>query len=289
MSMSRRKIIKLTGAGSLLGSLQPLLARGGESARMPAVFVGHGTPLHAIWDNRFTRGWARMGQDLPKPKAILSISAHWITRGGVYVTGNADTKVVYDVRGFPQELYEVKYEAPGEPALAQEVASSIKTTPALTNDQWGYDHGTWAVLTHMYPDADIPVIQLSINYAMSPEAHFQMGREIAFLRERGVLIFGSGNFVHNLPMMGSRTEEVPAYPWAVEFSEVVGKWVDEREFQKVVEFQDLGMLAQMAHPTYDHFLPFLVTLGTASEQDELRWTNQGIVSGSMDMKCLIIS
>lgn len=290
MTMSRRQIIKATGAGAVLSALEPALAAAGEAeASMPAVFVSHGTPLHAIWENEYTRGWARLGQDLPRPKAILSISAHWITRGGVYLTGNAKPPVIYDMRGFPPELYQVKYPSPGEPALASDIAGRIATTPALTNEDWGYDHGTWVVLTHMYPGADIPVIQLSINYAMPPEQHFALGRELAFLRERGVLILGSGQFVHNLRLMGSRTEDIPPYPWAEEFSETVGDWVDQRDFGKVVEFRKLGELAQLAHPTWDHFLPLLSVLGAASDRDELKWTNRGIMSGSMDMKCLVVS
>lgn len=288
MSMSRRKILKATGAGAVLSALEPALAVPGDSAPMPAVYISHGTPLHALWDNRYTRGWAELGRQLPRPKAILSLSAHWITRGGVYVTGNPDPDVIYDVRGFPPELYQVKYEAVGDRELAEEIAAAIRTTPALTNEDWGYDHGTWVVLSHMYPAADIPVIQLSINYGMPPEQHFELGRELAFLRERGVLILGSGQFVHNLPLMGSRTEEVPPYPWAIEFSELVGGWVDQRDFQKVVEFRKLGRLAELAHPTWDHFLPLLSVLGATTEQDSLRWTNHGIMSGSMDMKCLVV-
>src|SRR5690606_3341766 len=274
------------GAGAVLSALEPLLAQSKEpSARMPALFVSHGTPLHAIWENDYTRGWAALGKALPRPKVILSLSAHWITRGGVYVTGNPIPQVVYDVRGFPAELYETRYETVGDPRLAAEIVSRIKSTPALTNEQWGYDHGTWVVLTHMYPEADIPVIQLSINYGMPPEQHFALGQELAFLRERGVLVMGSGQFVHNLPLMGSRTEEVEPYPFAIEFGETVGAWVEERDFRKVVNFQSLGELASLAHPTYDHFLPLISTLGLVDDKDELSWLNQGIMSGSMDMRC----
>lgn len=288
MSMSRRKILKATGAGAVMAALEPGLVRGAvKTEPMPALFISHGTPMLALWDNEYTRGWARLGRDLPRPRAILSISAHWITQGGIYVTGNADPQVIYDMRGFPNELYQVRYEAVGDRALAEEIAGRITTTPALTNDQWGYDHGTWVVLRHMYPEADIPVIQLSINYAMPPEQHFALGRELAFLRERGVLILGSGQFVHNLRMMGSRTEEVEPYPWALEFSETVGGWVDRRDFGQVVDFQKLGSLAELAHPTYDHFLPLLTVLGAVADSDELRWLNRGIMSGSMDMRCLV--
>lgn len=289
MSLSRRNILKASGAGAVLSSLESSLGMAAEpTPRMPAVFVSHGTPLHAIWENQYTRGWASLGQELPRPKAILSVSAHWITQGGIYVTGNADPEVVYDAKGFPPELYEVKYAARGNPDLAADIVSRINTTRAMTNGQWGYDHGTWVVLTHMYPAADIPVIQLSINYAMPPHQHFELGRELAFLRDRGVLILGSGQFVHNLRMMGSRTEEVPPYPWAEEFGEVVGGWVEARDFDRVVAFQELGELASLAHPTHDHFLPLLTVLGATSERDDLSWINRGIMSGSMDMRSLVV-
>src|SRR5690606_16206630 len=199
---------------------------------MPALFISHGTPLHAIWDNVYTAGWRELGAALPRPKAILSLSAHWITRGEVLLSAQEQPPVIYDVRGFPAPLYDVKYPSPGAPALAQSIVSELPAERmARTSDAWGYDHGTWAVLTHLFPQADIPVIQLSIDYGMSPAEHFRLGQQLAFLRTRGVMLMGSGQFVHNLPMMGSRTEEVAPLPFAIEFGDIVGKWVEEREFE----------------------------------------------------------
>jgi len=287
--MNRRHIIKAGSAGAIFAALQPLLGKAAETPRMPALFISHGTPLHAIWDNVYTRGWRALGPTLPRAQVILSISAHWISRGEVLVTAQPDPAVVYDVRGFPAPLYQVKYPAPGAPALALEIIAGAPLQRIRAAADWGYDHGTWAVLTHLFPAADIPVIQLSIDYGMAPAAHFELGRQLAFLRDRGVLIMGSGQFVHNLQLMGSRTEAVEPYPFALEFSEIVGKWVDDREFEKVQRFQSLGELAQLAHPTHDHFLPLLNVLGTVGPGDELAWINRGIMSGSMDMRCLVVS
>lgn len=287
--MNRRTIIKAGSAGAVLSVLQPVLGNAAATARMPALYISHGTPLHAIWDNQYTRGWRELGPTLPRPKAILSISAHWITRGEVLVSGQAAPPVIYDVRGFPAPLYQVKYPSPGDPTLAATLVTEVSGRKILTSDAWGYDHGSWAVLTHLFPVADIPVIQLSIDYGMTPAQHFELGQQLAFLRERGVLLMGSGQFVHNLPLMGSRTEEVPPYPFAVEFGDVVGKWIEERDFVKVQRFQSLGELARLAHPTWDHFLPLLSVLGTVDAVDSLSWVNRGIMSGSMDMRCLVVS
>jgi len=287
--MKRRKIIQASSAGAILALLQPLLGRAQAAERMPALFISHGTPLHAIWDNQYTQGWRELGRVLPRPKAILSLSAHWLSRGEVLVTGQAEPPVIYDARGFPAPLYQVKYPSPGNPALAEELIKGLPEQRIRTSSDWGYDHGTWVVLTHLFPEADIPVIQLSLDYAMPPQEHFALGRQLAFLRERGVLVLGSGQFVHNLPLMGSRTEAVEPYPFAIEFGEIVGKWVEDREFDKVQHFQSLGELARLAHPTWDHFLPLLNVLGTVNDTDSLLWVNRGIMSGSMDMRCLVVT
>ena len=286
--MNRRKVIQVGGAGSLLSVLEPVLGQV-EPARMPALFVSHGTPLHAIWDNPYTQGWRTLGAELPRPKAIVSISAHWISRGEVLLSAQEQPPMIYDARGFPAPLYDVKYPSPGDPALAADITAQLPAYAARTSADWGYDHGTWVVLKHLFPDADIPVIQLSVDYAMAPPQHLELGRQLAFLRERGVLVLGSGQFVHNLPLMGSRTEEVEPYPFAIEFGDIVGQWVENREFRKVAHFQSLGELARLAHPTWDHFLPLLSVLGTVDDTDTLSWSNRGIMSGSMDMRCLLAS
>ena len=283
--MKRRTVIQASGMGAVLQALEPVLAK--DAPRMPALFMSHGTPLLAIWDNDYTQGWRELGASLPRPQAILSLSAHWLTRGGVLVTAQERPPVIYDAQGFPPALYEVQYPAPGAPELAAEISQALTLRSAVNGD-WGYDHGTWVVLTHLFPEADIPVIQLSLDYDMSPQDQFALGRQLAFLRERGVLIMGSGQFVHNLRLMGSRTEPVEPYDWAVEFSEIVGNWVQGREFEKVQHYRSLGQLAMLAHPTWDHFIPLLNILGVVDKEDELRWMNRGIMSGSMDMRCLVV-
>ncbi|HWK53273.1 MAG TPA: 4,5-DOPA dioxygenase extradiol [Hyphomicrobiales bacterium] len=283
--MNRRSVIQASGMGAVLQAFEPVLAK--DAPRMPALFMSHGTPLLAIWDNEYTQGWRELGASLPRPQAILSLSAHWLTRGGVLVTAQERPPMIYDAQGFPPALYDVQYPAPGAPALAAEISGTLTLRSAL-NAEWGYDHGTWVVLTRLFPDADIPVIQLSLDYDMSPQEQFALGRQLAFLRERGVLIMGSGQFVHNLRLMGSRTEAVEPYDWAVEFSEIVGGWVEQREFAKVQHYRSLGQLAMLAHPTWDHFIPLLNVLGLVDKEDELRWVNLGIMSGSMDMRCLVV-
>jgi 4,5-DOPA dioxygenase extradiol len=286
--MNRRGVIQAGGMGAVLSALGPVLARAAETPRMPALFMSHGTPLLAIWeDNKYAQGWRELGKTLPKPTAILSLSAHWLTRGGVLLTAQEKPPVIYDARGFPPALYQVQYPSPGNPALAAEIAGKLEHPHALNAD-WGYDHGTWVVMKYLFPEANIPLIQMSLDYDMSPQEQFVLGQQLSFLRERGVMVIGSGQFVHNLRMMGSRTEEVEPYPWAVEFSEIVGGWVDQRDFQKVQDYRSLGELALLAHPTWDHFIPLLNVLGLVREDDELRWANQGIMSGSMDMRCLVV-
>jgi len=273
---------------AVLGALEPMLARAQDTGRMPALFMSHGTPLLAIWEeNEYAQGWRELGKSLPRPNAILSLSAHWLTRGGVYLTAQEQPPMVYDAQGFPPALYQVQYPSPGNPDLAKEITNALAYPSALNGD-WGYDHGTWVVMKYLFPDADIPMIQMSLDYAASPETQFELGKQLRFLRDRGVMIVGSGQFVHNLRLMGSRTEKIDPYPWALEFSETVGGWVTERDFQKVQRYRSLGELADLAHPTWDHFIPLLNVLGLVTEQDELRWVNQGIMSGSMDMRCLVV-
>ena len=260
------------------------------AARMPVVYISHGTPMNALWDNAFTRAWASLGQTLPRPEAIVSISAHWVTRGASGVTDNARPRMIYDMRGFPDPLYQVTYDAPGDPALAAELAARIRTGTVVASGDWGFDHGTWSVLKHMYPRADIPVIQLSINDDLTPRQHLDMGRELAYLRTRGVLILASGQFVHNLrEASGIEPDGVAPYDWAVEFGTAVDGWIQARDFEAVADFNSLGALATRAHPTDEHFLPLLYALGASTDEDRLDWVVEGIVNGCHDMRSLLIA
>jgi 4,5-DOPA dioxygenase extradiol len=255
---------------------------------MPALFIGHGTPLNGIWDNEFTRAWARLGSELPRPRVILSVSAHWVTPGGTHVTAGKAPPVIYDMYGFPAELYRIEYPAPGDDAFAESLCARLQSRRVTPSGEWGYDHGTWSVLVHMYPAAEIPVVQLSLDYNMSPEQHLEFARELDYLRDEGVLILGTGQLVHNLRLAGSRTRPVPPYDWAVEFDETCKAWVDARDFRSAARFHTLGELALMAHPTHEHYLPLLYALGVATDEDALTWVTEGIVSGCHSMRSLMV-
>ncbi|HEX5000249.1 MAG TPA: 4,5-DOPA dioxygenase extradiol [Terriglobia bacterium] len=240
-----------------------------DTDAMPALFVGHGTPMSAIQPNQWTSVWAEIGRRLPRPRAILSISAHWLTQGGSLVTVSEAPHMNYDMYGFPQPIYDIVYPAKGAPALAREVSEAL--TPALPvygDKAWGFDHGTWVVLKYMFPAADVPVIQLSIDYSKPPEFHLELGRRLAFLRRKGVLIIGSGNMVHNLQWRPGSNHDQP-FDWAVEFDRTIWERIQEGDYQAVAAFQKLGSMAAMSHPTYDHFLPLLYCLGLVTARDSV--------------------
>ena len=257
--------------------------------RMPVVFVGHGTPRSAVTQNEWTATWQKVGAQLPQPAAILAISAHWLTKGGALVTASRQPRMNYDFYGFPQEMYEVVYPAPGHLELAQEVQTQLGATlPVRADTEWGFDHGTWVVLKYMFPKADIPVIQLSIDYSRPPSFHYELAKQLQFLRTRGVLILGSGNMVHNLNMRPGMNNDRP-YDWAVEFDTRIWGHIQSGEHQSVVDFQKMGSVATQAHPSYDHFLPVLYCLGLKSENDELRVFNDNFQWPAVSMRSLIIA
>jgi 4,5-DOPA dioxygenase extradiol len=259
------------------------------AAAMPVVYISHGTPMNALWDNPFTRAWAALGRVLPRPAAIVSVSAHWVTRSGTGVTSDARPRTIYDMRGFPDELYRVTYDAPGDPALAAELAERVSTSRVVPSAEWGFDHGTWSVLRHMSPRADIPVVQLSIDDGLSGAGHLVLGRELSYLRERGVLILGTGQFVHNLrEASGIAPDDVAPYDWAVEFGDTIRASIEARDFEAVADFESLGPLAKRAHPTDEHFVPLLYALGASRDDDTLEWICEGIVNGCHDMRSLRI-
>lgn len=259
------------------------------TSRMPVVFIGHGTPRSAVSTNQWTASWEAFGAEIPRPAAILSISAHWLTRGGALVTASGQPRMNYDFGGFPDEMYRVVYPAPGDTQLAQELQTTLGgTLPVRPDTTWGFDHGTWVVLKYMFPKADIPVIQLSIDYSRPPAFHYELGKQLRFLRERGVLIFGSGNFVHNLNMRPGMNNDQP-YDWAVEFDAVMWKHVQDGDHGKIMDFQKLGTVAMQAHPTYDHFLPLLYCLGSKSEQDSVRAFNDNFQWPAVSMRSIVLA
>jgi 4,5-DOPA dioxygenase extradiol len=261
------------------------------SPRMPVLFLGHGSPMNAIEDNEYRRSWqalgAEFGKTYPKPQLILCISAHWITRGW-HLTGMAQPKTIHDFGGFPQALFDQQYPAPGAPAVAKQIAAGIaKPQVGIDDAEWGYDHGTWSVLKPMFPAADIPVLQLSMDYSRPPAEHFALGQQLKPLRDRGVLIVGSGNIVHNLRAVRREAGPMQAYPWAFEFDAKTAALLEKGALPELAEFQKLGQVAQLAHPTYDHYLPLLHAAGAVQPGEKMRFFNDRYQSGSIAMRSVV--
>ena len=248
---------------------------------LPAIFFGHGNPMNALTNNSYTAAWRRIGEEIPKPKAILSISAHWYVPG-TGVTIGAAPRTIHDFGGFPPELYQVRYPAPGAPDLARRVQHLLGPLPVTLDDSWGLDHGTWSVLCHVYPRADVPVVQLSIDATQPAVFHFDVGKRLAQLRDEGVLIAGSGNLVHNLRSYawGGNTEP---YEWAVRFETEARNLMTAGEFKPLVEYEKLGSDELLSVPTPDHYLPLLYVLGTGQVGEPVSFPVTGIEGGSISM------
>ena len=254
-----------------------------SSERMPLIFIGHGSPMNAIEDNIYSRKWTELGLELPRPQAILSISAHWLT-SGTYVTAMEKPRTIHDFGGFPAELFSQQYPAPGSPEIA-DLVQKMQPENLIGQDlNWGLDHGTWSVLKPMFPLADIPVVQLSIDYSKPPAYHFELAKQLGKLSEKGVLVMGSGNIVHNLRQLRFDGKSLD---WADEFDAQIARWIETGDDQSIVDFQHLGSLAQIAHPSYDHFLPLLYVLGMKSEPDNMEFFNTGFQMGSISMRSVI--
>lgn len=253
--------------------------------RMPVLFIGHGNPMNAITDTAYGRKWKQLGQTLQTPKAILCVSAHWMTSGNTKVAITAKPPTIHDFGGFPQALFDAQYPAPGSPEFAKLTIDLVKKTHILEDDEWGLDHGTWSILMQMFPQANIPVFQLSLDLAKSTQFHFDLAKDLKALREKGVLIIGSGNLVHNLGQLDFTNKKMD---WAVEFDEKMKKFIDEKDYQSVVNYQSLGAIAKKAHPSNEHFLPLLYTLGVADDKDKLSYFNESIDMGSISMRSVLL-
>jgi 4,5-DOPA dioxygenase extradiol len=249
---------------------------------MPALFIGHGSPMNALEDNMFTRGWRDVAATLPRPRAILCISAHWESRG-TWVQAAAAPQTIHDFRGFPQALFDVRYPAPGDPALARRIAAMIKSVKVEKTQDWGLDHGAWSVLRVLFPHADIPTLQLSIDSAQPGAFHYALGRELAALRDDGVLILGSGNIVHNLRTLNFRDPRPT--DWAVRFDDAVRARIAEHEHADLIDWTRLDAQAALAVPTPEHYLPLLYVLGAQRADDALRIFNAGYFS-TISMTCV---
>lgn len=252
--------------------------------RMPLVFLGHGSPMNAIEQTDASRSWAALGRSLPRPKAILVVSAHWMTQGATLVDVSALPRTIHDFSGFPEALRTLEYPASGAPELAREVVSLLASHHAEADDRWGLDHGAWSVLNHLYPQADVPVFQLSIDMTKDLDWHLEIGRELSTLRDRGVLILGSGNVVHNLSVMqfnGAPQE------FAEEFDTMFAEKLTQRDFKPLADRKGLGSLLKSAHPTVDHYLPALTIAGISSAKDELTFMTESIDLGSVSMRSFV--
>lgn len=255
----------------------------GNTSTMPVLFLGHGSPMNAIEENEFVKGFRKVSSEIEMPKAILVVSAHWETPG-TKVTAMDFPQTIHDFGGFPKALYEVQYPAPGSPALAKETQQLVKSTEVHLDDQWGLDHGAWSVIRHMYPEANVPIIQMSIDYRKSPQEHYQLAQELRALRNKGVLIVGSGNLVHNLRMVDwRRLNENYAFDWAEEASQKMSEFILNRDHENLVQFSKQGRAFQLSIPTPEHFLPLLYTLGLQDKNEEISLFNDKPLAGSLTM------
>lgn len=267
-----------------LNTLNSIASTFTATEKMPVLFLGHGSPMNAIEENEFVAGFRKTGKELPKPKAILVISAHWETRG-TYVTAMQSPRTIHDFGGFPKALFEVQYPAPGSPELAVETRDAIKKTEVRLDHSWGLDHGAWSVVKHLYPHADIPVIQMSIDHFQTPHYHYDLAKELASLRKKGVLIIGSGNMVHNLRMVAWDKLNTPdyAFDWALEASNKMKTFIVNGDHQQLINFSAQGKPFQLAIPTPEHFLPLLYSLALKEENESISLFNDKAVAGSLTM------
>lgn len=265
-------------------SLADLSDTFGTSEKMPVFFIGHGSPMNGIENNVFSQNWAEAAQNISTPRAVLCISAHWLTNGTM-VTAMESPPTIHDFGGFPQELYQVQYPAPGSPQLAHEIQDIIQSTHAGLNHEWGLDHGAWAVIRHMYPDAHIPVLQLSIDYHQPGEFHYRLARELQSFRRKGVLIIGSGNMVHNLRMVAfdKLAESGFGYDWAKEMQHIFREKILSEDHRSLINYESLGPAARMAIPTPDHYWPLIYTLGLQESGEPVDLFNDELVGGSITM------
>jgi 4,5-DOPA dioxygenase extradiol len=280
-------MLSATGAIGGLSALAQMTASLPSTPLMPVFFFGHGSPMNAIETNTFTEAWRKIGDTLPKPHAILCISAHWLTKG-THVTAMEQPKTIHDFGGFPKALFEVEYPAKGSPELATATQALYKESGisvGLDDHEWGLDHGCWSILTHLYPKADIPVIQLSIDYHQPPSYHYQLAQQLKSLRKKGILIIGSGNMVHNLGMVDWKKVNEPEYgfDWALEANTKMKKFIDSYNHEALMNYKQQGTAFQLAIPTPDHYYPMLYSLGLQEKNESITYFNDKAVMGSLTM------
>lgn len=274
----------LISAGMKLKEFESISDELPDADQLPALFIGHGHPMNALYDNTFTRKLAEIGHEYEQPQAIMVISAHWETKG-TYVSMTRQPKTIYDFGGFDPRLFEIKYEPSGHPDFAKEVISLGHNYDIKGHDTMGLDHGAWTILKHMYPKADIPVFQLSIDHTQPAQHHYELASALKKLRKKGVLIIGSGNIVHNLGMLDWRNIDASPADWAVSFDDIIKQHLANNNFKALVDYQKLGKLAQMAIPSNDHYLPMIYTLGLADHNELVTPLFEGFQYGSISMRC----
>jgi 4,5-DOPA dioxygenase extradiol len=260
----------------------------GSTAKMPVLFLGHGSPMNAIEENEFVSGIRSIGKTIPMPNAVICISAHWETRG-TFVTAMERPQTIHDFGGFPKALYEVQYPAPGSPELARGIKSLVNGTDVGLDEKWGLDHGAWSVIKHLYPDADVPVIEMSLDYYKKPEYHYELAKELSSLREKGVLIIGSGNMVHNLRLVAwDKLNDDFGYDWALEASGKMKKFILSGDHQSLIKYESQGRSFELSIPTPEHYLPLLYALALKDENENAALFNDKPVAGALTMTSVII-
>lgn len=256
---------------------------------MPVLFIGHGSPMNGIEDNEFSQRWTQMAKEIPTPAAVLVVSAHWFSKG-TRITAMDFPETIHDFGGFPQDLFDVQYPAPGNPALAMETASLIHSAHVELDHDWGLDHGAWSVVRHMYPEAKIPVLQLSIDYSKPPQYHYDLAKELYGLRKKGVLIIGSGNMVHNLRMVSWQNMNNPGFgfDWALKMNDTFKQLINDGDYKPLINYESLGAESKLAIPTPEHYLPLLYSLGLKGSNDSVSFFNDKAVAGSLTMTSVLI-
>jgi 4,5-DOPA dioxygenase extradiol len=277
-------LVPVAGVAMKMKGLKAMSIKDDGQGKMPVLFLGHGSPMNAIEENEFVAGWRTIGKEIPRPKAVVCISAHWETQG-TQVTAMAKPKTIHDFGGFPEELYAVQYPAPGSPELAKEISHTIKKTKIGLDEKWGLDHGCWVVVKQLYPDADVPVVQMSLDQTKPAHYHYDLAKELSWLRDKGVLIIGSGNMVHNLGLVEwDKLEAIGyAYDWAIEASGKMKKFILDGDHQSLIDYQSQGKSYNLAIPTPEHYLPLLYALALKDEKDTLKLFNDKAVAGSLTM------
>jgi 4,5-DOPA dioxygenase extradiol len=259
-----------------------------QDQRMPVLFIGHGSPMNGIEDNEFSQRWKKMATEIPTPKAVLVVSAHWFTRG-THITAMDHPETIHDFGGFPKALFDVQYPAPGDPKLARETASFVHSTTVGLAHDWGLDHGTWTVVRHMYPEATIPVLQLSIDYSKGPQYHYTLAGELEGLRKKGVLIIGSGNMVHNLRLVSWDMIQGGGYDWANEMNDKFKTLILNGDYSSLIAYEQLGKEAMLAIPTPEHYLPLLYSLALQEKNETISFFNDKAIGGSLTMTSVKIA